>query len=401
MNTIDCQVIMLPTDKPFKKGNLFKHNGTGIINIVDYYRNPNYPTGNTESEMITQHLYFTSDEEIKKDDCKLNEWYVHFTFGEKILQQATAQDLECWEHGHTYGNKVVASTDPSLGLPSIPESFLKKYVAANGKIDKVKLRTEKRKKRDVTVLWNMKNSDWIEDILEVTISNEVVIVDIEPKLEKDCQAWYGWLGYDCHTPCNCPLIPIVTKKDASLNDGEDINDASMRTYLEALEQIKEGFLNEERAEELISLLKKPENKELEDAVKILSNPLEDKGYALFKEYFKKYPKLNLTSGMFVNIFEEGANWQKQQSVNEPKCATFIKCFDVANLCEQCKSIGQCKVVKSVENTFKEQSANEAIEFADYLQKEGWNGIINSWYNLKGLYKSTKELYELWQKSKNN
>lgn len=94
------------------------------------------PLGNTKhmAEYDPQHLYFTSEDDIKEGD-----WYIH-PFEDKVEKTE-------WAHIVTLMNqlpkaqKIIASTDPSLGLPAIPESFLKQYVESNGKIDKVQLQT--------------------------------------------------------------------------------------------------------------------------------------------------------------------------------------------------------------------------------------------------------------------
>ena len=91
-----------------------------------------YTGSNTESPKNSsknQHLYLTSDEEIKKDD-----WFYYPLVG-TVRQYLGAEDnLEISRHKVF---KVIATTDKSLTLPQIYESFIKVYVEANGDIKEV------------------------------------------------------------------------------------------------------------------------------------------------------------------------------------------------------------------------------------------------------------------------
>ena len=48
------------------------------------------------------------------------------------------------------------------------------------------------------------------------------------KREKDCQAWYGFGGYDCHTPCDCPYKETKT---VSITVDQELEDAAKAEYL--------------------------------------------------------------------------------------------------------------------------------------------------------------------------
>jgi hypothetical protein len=151
--TIDCQVVMLPT----KKSRLSNRNGElSFADVGGSY------TGNHNP----QHLYFTSDEEIKEGD-----WWISIANG--IPPNGPHNRKSMW----VSNKKIVASTNLSLGLPAIPESFLKQYAAANGKIDKVKLSLE------CVVCFSdngecKRAKECCEKLkLKLTITNEVVVVD--------------------------------------------------------------------------------------------------------------------------------------------------------------------------------------------------------------------------------
>lgn len=73
---------------------------------------------------IPQQLYLISDEGVKEGD-----WYMCST----RLFRAGKNPIQIGRR------KIVAATDKSLGLPLIPESFIKLYVEKQGKIDKVRV----------------------------------------------------------------------------------------------------------------------------------------------------------------------------------------------------------------------------------------------------------------------
>jgi hypothetical protein len=162
MTTLDCQVVMLPTEK----SNMCHL--TGIDNIKEWNIAPNRNAfiTNKSHGIILQpfDIYLTTDEPIQEGD-----WYYNTT-DDRI-------DTTKWAHiltlinQHPKAEKIIASTDPSLGLPGIPESFLERYVAANGNIDTVRLGTGECK---CTCL--IRSDDCSNRKLKLTEANEVVVV---------------------------------------------------------------------------------------------------------------------------------------------------------------------------------------------------------------------------------
>lgn len=75
-----------------------------------------------------QHLYFTSSEEIKVGD-----WSI-VTYLDTNKQEAVYNTA-----GGIIAEKVIATTDKSLGLPLIPQSFIEEYVKSSGEIKEVEL----------------------------------------------------------------------------------------------------------------------------------------------------------------------------------------------------------------------------------------------------------------------
>jgi len=128
-------VVMLPTKN---KAAFFQSNGhPELLQIGDNrVKNP-YWTG--------QHLYLTSDEEIKKGDFFINT-------SSKTIHQSNGTEIFDYRKGNQVNFKIIATTDEYLKLridnsigeyiditnmqiPQIPKSFVSEYVA--GTIEKV------------------------------------------------------------------------------------------------------------------------------------------------------------------------------------------------------------------------------------------------------------------------
>jgi hypothetical protein len=126
------QWVMLPTESPDSP--IIKTEGGFIINIFNDVNLGNH-----------QHLYLTSDEEIKEGD-----WYLDTT----LILKNSLDDLE-----EEIIGKIIATTDKSLMkqasvgkqldveafefLTQIPESFIKYYVEKQGEVGDVELELEK------------------------------------------------------------------------------------------------------------------------------------------------------------------------------------------------------------------------------------------------------------------
>jgi hypothetical protein len=107
------KVIMLPTEK-----------ATHIENREHPKEWHIWGDGSISYKGYITHLYIISDDEIKESD-----WYLS-CISNIIINDNNLKSIEG-------DKKVIASTDESLGLPGIPDSFIKKYVEENGKVDEV------------------------------------------------------------------------------------------------------------------------------------------------------------------------------------------------------------------------------------------------------------------------
>ena len=119
-------------------------------------------TGNSTNSLDCQpqHLYFTNGEKIGVGDNVLSKLY---GLGKVVSNQwadnkgKTPMLVQFKDKAIMYGKdgsykddgnkmylndcyKIVASSDESLNLPQIPQSFIKQYVKANGKIDEVEIK---------------------------------------------------------------------------------------------------------------------------------------------------------------------------------------------------------------------------------------------------------------------
>jgi len=180
--TKKCKVVMLPTGKDKRVNHILKVNSEWTSKYPSsrvmpkdeelYFGKKDSNIGMDATTICTnnlqywngylvpQHLYFISNEEIKEGD-----WVYHYLNNELYqlfgIYKLYPVKLE-------FIKKIVATTDPSLGLPAIQQSFLKKYVTAQGKIDEVELEMEEHPMNRATFAKN-------NYILKLTKDNEVIV----------------------------------------------------------------------------------------------------------------------------------------------------------------------------------------------------------------------------------
>ena len=127
----ECNVVMLTTN--YASLTLFKDNNQISLARGNHYGLPN---------IVPQHLYITSDEEIKEKD------WILFQFGSDLVEQVTKilpnGDIIVGENNHRHPNfckKIIATTDETLWLcdetvpypktnklPKPSDSFISKYI---------------------------------------------------------------------------------------------------------------------------------------------------------------------------------------------------------------------------------------------------------------------------------
>jgi hypothetical protein len=289
--TIDCQVVMLPTEgkcriagKPTEKGQVPEgyrcYSHTGLLKRItkffangtpdpDYntlylngYPNPEY-NGYSEEYWHPQHLYFTSDEEIKEDD-----WVI---WGEKLdqLSKANAMDVNL-NSSYSKGafHKVIATTNPECNLPAIPESFLKQYVAANGKIDKVRLETfvDFPYGSPHEVDWNAK----YPIKLKLTAANEVIALEAIQYLE-------------VQTPAEC------LKELECVGQDKELEEAANRLSLRVVAYMPNPVINQDAKIGFIDGVKWQKKQSVTEAIEFATWVMQQKfDYLVGKSYEKLY-----------------------------------------------------------------------------------------------------------------
>lgn len=130
-NYIDCKPIMLDNLNTVETPGLRKSRKMGILSIGTL-------TGSLGNIWIAQHLYLVSEQEIKEGD-----WYIDLKNPERAWKYY--RNDEPWyveEEGQKNIRKIIATTDKSLSLPLIPDSFIERWVRWQGDIDKVRLKME-------------------------------------------------------------------------------------------------------------------------------------------------------------------------------------------------------------------------------------------------------------------
>lgn len=117
MKTQTVKVVMLPTDD--------------ISDIAKFESLEYDKVGFDPTIVDTQHLYLVSDEKVN-----IGDWDYNPNGTPKIQKQTNEVTQDVRDYGW---RKIIASTDPSLGLPIIPQNFIQQYVEAQGKIEEVRV----------------------------------------------------------------------------------------------------------------------------------------------------------------------------------------------------------------------------------------------------------------------
>lgn len=104
-----CRVVMLPTNEKAR---------ICVIKQL-YYRGEDSQIDSLQN----QHLYILSEDEIRKGDyyyteARISEYGIHLCDSERLVQ--ICKELKA--------KKVIATTDKSLNLPGISQSFIDKYI---------------------------------------------------------------------------------------------------------------------------------------------------------------------------------------------------------------------------------------------------------------------------------
>jgi hypothetical protein len=142
MEKLKCKVVMLPTEEAIINGI--------ILDPIEHELHICHEQKFPYMVLKPQHLYLVSEptkeqrrigiEEIKEGD--------YIIYKNKFIDKVTGYDVigpfGTWDRKYQSFEcyKVEATTDPSLNLPLIPQSFVEEYVSKQGKIDEVYIEVE-------------------------------------------------------------------------------------------------------------------------------------------------------------------------------------------------------------------------------------------------------------------
>lgn len=247
-----CKVVMLPgIQRYLNHGEIYK------------WEDKLYIWKNTTSlrNDRPQYLYFTSNDEIKEGD-----WYL-FKIGKELFIAKASLIKSSTIDGIIKQDclKVIASTDSSLGLPAIPEFFLKQYVAANGAITDVILESYENNRVGLyEQALNRKFGSEYNGLLKLTDKNEVIIVEKLVSIK--------------------PTEFDVKIHQATHNTTVGIEPTFQSKYM------------------------RNEDKALEDAAKHAIEQV--------KQEIPNLLSLTFPYKAMDTMFEKGVNWQKEQSAND-------------------------------------------------------------------------------------
>jgi hypothetical protein len=142
-----CKVLMFEQADQIKNpniGDIMKNTQYGLFLWTTLHNQNGSRVGSQEYKhfsMKQQHLYLICDDEIKDENYIIINGTNGYSFPTQYCK-LFPKDKFPKGPGIVKLLKVIASTDKSLGLPSIPKSFLEEYVNKQGKIEEVNVEME-------------------------------------------------------------------------------------------------------------------------------------------------------------------------------------------------------------------------------------------------------------------
>lgn len=144
-NLLPCKIVMILTKNTSDTGL--------VIHQTDNKLRSNYSSTRSPFEKYYE-LYFISSRKIKENTKTFNEelngdWYYN------SIYKTIARIGNITE----YDFKIESTTDKSLNLPLIPQSFVEEYVKSNGKIKEINIEVEPEYWRNNKIWFNEKEVD--------------------------------------------------------------------------------------------------------------------------------------------------------------------------------------------------------------------------------------------------
>lgn len=165
------KIVMLSTNK--------KSNIHLTIKKNFLYQSINCFTQENKINFDSKHLYITSDKEIEKGD-----WYITNYVNEpnevernKIIKSKNNKKL------HYKYSKIIATTDISLNIPLIPQSFIEKYIKEYNKSNIItEVNVEYQEILDMSIV---ENTNKTINILKVDTNNIINIYSIKDSWNRE------------------------------------------------------------------------------------------------------------------------------------------------------------------------------------------------------------------------
>jgi hypothetical protein len=226
---ITAQVHMLPQDKEgWNKGEL----------VIDIYGLciAEHESDLSSPKWKTQHLYFISNNEIKRSGKIPTKGTWCYRWYDKSINNHVAvieKYREGLERESIFLNEIIASTDPALGLSAIPAAWIKEvYVPSNGSIKEVKLEL-------ITGYFILSTNNEPDKWVEFNkprlrhINSEVVIVDepTEEPIEEPIDPTYRHYKFD--EPQDTRILDNIVPQIANgtFNIDQELEDAAEKASL--------------------------------------------------------------------------------------------------------------------------------------------------------------------------
>lgn len=131
---LKCNVRMLPTEKATSHISMRNSNSGGLSLGTLNFTNDLNKIDKSNNNWTSQHLYFISDRDIKEGDYFLSD------YGSFVLRNCEGGYSE-YPSSLKDNKKIEATSDPSMNISLIPQSFVEKFVESQGEIKEVMIET--------------------------------------------------------------------------------------------------------------------------------------------------------------------------------------------------------------------------------------------------------------------
>lgn len=169
---LKCNVRMLPTEKATSHISMRNSNSGGLSLGTLNFTNDLNKIDKSNNNWTSQHLYFISDRDIKEGDYFLSD------YGSFVLRNCEGGYSE-YPSSLKDNKKIEATSDPSMNISLIPQSFVEKFVESQGEIKEVVIEMDsldiidfmKTPKDGTVIIHKIKDSWTREEVIELIKRN--------------------------------------------------------------------------------------------------------------------------------------------------------------------------------------------------------------------------------------